>query len=125
MSVTPPTDSILKLIETLAPYMFGGTGILAVGLNYFLKKEKAKIVNADKRIALADHLEKLCEEQKDGFQQIVTQCDSADILGQTFETTEITPKQLIFLKTVIDKNRTVAERFVDDYNYNYRKNRNN
>lgn len=114
-------SDFLKLIESLAPYVFGGIGGgFGIFIKFITDREKRKIIESEKRLKNADTVESIARNQREALNDIYGICLTVEDLGNTFETSQLTAKQFAFLIETINRIRDKAEDVLDDGLYTNR-----
>ncbi|MEL7038652.1 MAG: hypothetical protein AAFO04_24015 [Cyanobacteria bacterium J06592_8] len=112
---TTINNDFLVLLETMAPYIFGGIGAGAAAiLKYLTEKEKTKIERAKKKIEHLGNIEEKLKHYQNAMQAVLAQCEALENFGQTFEEGQVTARQLLVLKTGLDRVQAIAEDILAD-----------
>lgn len=108
-------NEFLALLETSAPYIFGGIGASAAAiLKYLTEREKAKIDRAKAKIERLGTIEERLRHHQNAMQAILAQCEASENFGQTFQDGQVTARQLLVLKASLDRVHAIAEDVIKD-----------
>ncbi|MEL7035622.1 MAG: hypothetical protein AAFO04_08400 [Cyanobacteria bacterium J06592_8] len=108
-------NDFLIFLESAAPYIFGGIGAAAGAILKFLtEREKTKINRAKERIERLGTVEERLKHYQNAMQAILAQCEAYEHLGKTFEEGQITARQIISLRSGLDRCQAIAEDVLKD-----------
>ncbi len=108
-------NDFLAVLESLAPVIFGGIGAGAAAiLKYLTEREKAKIDRAKAKIEKLGTIEERLRHHQNAMQAVLAQCEALENFGQTFEEGQVTARQLLVLKTGLDRIQAIAEDVIED-----------